>query len=210
MGRQSQTIGLYRLNLGECDGAISEFERSVGWYSKTLQEFRTRRDSLGESEANNVLDLLYSALLSGDTELGHNAAEMALEVPGEFVDRFPTIYRFYYMKSLAASILNTDDRQEYLDSLEESLVDTSDTQHTFFEALWTALSGLEKADEDRFSTGVEQLLDWHHQQVDLENKTDAKDLVCRQGAALIVLARRKGVNVRVDSEYLPECVYELA
>lgn len=210
IGRNSQAIGLYRLSLGDCNTSIDEFTISVEWYCTALHELRYRRDSAWESETNNVLDLLYSALLTGDDERHQNAAKMALDVPEEFVDRFPPTYRYYYLKALAASILDTGVQHEYLDSLEETLADLDSTKHTFFEALWIALSGIEERDEDKFDTGVKQLLDWHHKQVDFENKTSANDLVCRQAATLMVLARQKGLDVHVDSEFIPDCVYELA
>lgn len=210
IGRNYQNTGMFELVLGDCGNSMSEFEESVEWYSRALEEFRNRRDSPWESEANNVLDLLHSALLSGHTEHREMAAEMALEVPEEFVDRFPTTYRYFYMKALAASILETNEACQYLNSLEKELANLEGTKHTFFEALWLALSGIEQRDDKQFSEGIHQFLNWHDQQVDFENKTSAKDLVCRQAASLLVLARQKGLEVRIDSEYIPECVYELA
>lgn len=209
IGRQSQVIGLYSLSIGECEDSKVEFTTSVLWYRDALEKLRGRRNSAWESESNNALDVLYSALLSGDEKLVSEAAKSALEVPDEYVDRFPTTYRYYYLKAFATAILETDDQQYYLDELEKTLGDLDGTKEAFFEPLWAALSGLTHRDTEAFLTGIEQFLAWHHSQVDFENKTSAKDLVCRQATALIVLARQKGMDVRVESEYIPECIYEL-
>lgn len=209
-GDKLQSLGLYKLPLGECVDATAEFTRSAEWYIDSLEELRNRRNSTWESEANHALYVLYSGVLSGDPDIAHRAASIALDVPEKFVDRFPTTYWYYLVKALAATVLDTGAQERYLNEMRETLDDLDGTNKTFFEALWEALSGIVHRNEQEFENGVERLLEWHDGKVDFENRTDANDLVSRQGVTLVVLARRTGMDVCIDSEYVPGCVYELA
>ncbi|WP_255192249.1 Imm49 family immunity protein [Natronobeatus ordinarius] len=91
---------------------------------------------------------------------------------------------------------------EYLDEL-------PDDHPEYFGALWHALTGIVDRDEQAFEDGIAQFLEWHDDNVDFENKTSADDLVCLPVLTLVVLARRDGMDVSVDSPYVPDCVDDL-
>lgn len=210
-GSKAQIIGLFKLSLGECDDAAATLTEATEWYRDAVVEFRARRDSPADNfeGETTLLDYLYCGLLCGDEELLGEGAEYVRDTEPEHYDRFETQWRYSYTQALAAIILDTGDQQEFLKDLEESIPAHDDSHERFFTALWTILSGIENRDRDQFSEGATQFLEWHDGQVDFKNKVSPKDLVCRQVAALIILARRNEMDVRLDSEYIPECVYEI-
>lgn len=211
VGNKSHAVGLYKLALGECDSAVLDFVTSAEWYYKGTVKTRDQRESISDDfeGETTLLKYLYSALLTSEEELVIQAAKLANDTSVRHYHQFSTIHRYYFMQAITATILNKGDQQEYISEMEKSLTDLDGTTKTFFEALWIALSGITKEDRERFRSGIEQLLEWHDQKTDFKNKTSANDLVSRQAIALITLARRKGIDVYVDSEYIPECIYEI-
>lgn len=212
VAQMSMSTGLYSFALSECDPGYSELQHATEWYRDAIREYRTRRDSPKDNfeGETTLLDYLYCALLSGDNELFTEAAGLVRETEPEHYDRFDTQWRYSYTQALAALVLDAGDQREFLDDLERTIPDHDDAHERFFTALWIALAGIDEGDEGQFDDGVEQFLEWHDGQVDFENKTSAEDLVCKQVAALVVLARHRGMAVRVDSEYVPDCVYKVA
>ena len=212
MGMKYQALGLYKLSLEECDAAVSEFITATKWYRDSVRKFRQRRDSPSDNfeGGTTLLKFLYCAVFSREEDLAIEASKLALETSIHHYRRFSTEWRYYYMKALAASILGTKEQEKYLNKMEQTLAHLDGTTKTFFEALWNSLSGLIDKDTERFCMGIKQILEWHDGKVDFENKTSAKDLVCQQAASLLVLAQQKGMEIRVDSEYIPECVYDIA
>lgn len=211
IGNKSHAIGLYKLTLGECNEAVTDFRMSAEWYYKGVQETRSRRESVsGDFEGDTtLLKYLYSALLAGDEDLLTQAAELARETSIRHYHQLSTTHRYYFMQAIAATILHTGEQQDFLDEMETTLADLGGTTQTFFEALWELLSGIVNKDIEQFHTGIDQLLDWHDGKVDFENRTSAKDLVSRQSVALIALANREDMDVHVDSPYVPDCISDL-
>lgn len=208
----AQNVGLFRLVLEECDSAVDELGTASTWYRDSIQTFRQRRDSPSDNfeGETTLLNYLYCALLADDGAVVSEAAKIALNTDIDHYEGFSTLWRYHYMNALAAIILDTGTQAEQLANLEETLDDLDGSHAAFFGALWRALAGIEARDADQFTAGIDQLLDWHDGKVDFETKTDPKDLVCRQAAALLVVARRNGMDVHVDSEYIPECVSNIS
>jgi len=202
---------LYKLALGSCEDAVPDFGESTEWYYKGTRETRQRRESLSDDFEGGVrlLKYLYSAILSGDEELLEQATEVAFETHESHYHQFSTIHRYHLMNALAAIIQETGDQQHHLDDLEATLDDLPDDHPQYFGALWQALTGIVDQDVEAFEDGIEQFLEWHDDNVDFDNKISAGDLVCLQAVALIVLARRKGVNTSIESPYIPDCLDEL-
>ena len=212
-GMVSRNLGLYQFTLGECEPGIEEFHTAIRLYRDSIREFRAQRDSPSENFEGEItlLDYLYCTLFSGDVDLTANAAETVLATEKDHYERFSTEWRYHYTMALAASILDTGEQNRYLSELEKLIPDGDKSHEVFFTALWMVISGIENRNKNRFYTGFDRLLEWHEgEKIDLENKTSADDLVCKQAAALIVLANRKAIDVHVDSPYIPDCVYELA
>lgn len=212
VGSRSQNVGLYRLALGECEDAVAEFERSAEWYDRGAREIRSRRESLSEDFVGeeSLLRHLYSAILAGDDELLERASEVALETDESHYQRVTSTHRYHLMNALVAILTGTEDPRPHLDDLVDTFPELPEEHQRFFGAIETALRGIAERDTDEFYAGIDRLLEWHDEEkVDLENKTSAEDLVCLQATTLIVLARRNGLDVRVTSPYVPECIYEM-
>jgi len=211
IGNDYQQIALFKMALGNCKAAIPEFETSAEWYYDGARETRERRDSLSEDfeGGTTLLKYFYSALLAGDEDLLTQATEIAFETEESHYHQFSETHRYYLLNALAATVAETGDQQAYLDELEATLDDLPDDHDQYFGGLWRALSGIVTDDTKLFSEGVDQFLDWHDNNVNFENKTSPEDLVCKQVVALLVLARRNGMDVHVDSPYIPDCVSDL-
>ncbi|WP_255191830.1 immunity 49 family protein [Natronobeatus ordinarius] len=210
-GSKGQKIGLYKLALGSCVEAVPDFQMSAEWYYKGARETRQRRESLSDDFEGGMrlLKYLYSAILSGDDALLEQATEIAFETHESHYHQFSTVHRYHLMNALAATVQETGDQQHHLDELEATLDDLPDDHPQYFGALWQALTGVVDRDEQAFEDGIAQFLEWHDDNVDFENKTSADDLVCLPVLTLVVLARRDGMDVSVDSPYVPDCVDDL-
>ena len=210
-GMVSQNIGLYYFALDECDTGVEHFQFATEQYRRSITDLREQRETPSDNfeGETTLLDYLYCTLLSREIPSSKTAAELVLKTEREHYERFSTEWRYYYTMALAASILENGEQHQYLDQLQKTIPTHDQAHEQFFTALWTALSGIKNRGEDEFCAGINQFLDWHDKNVDFDTKTSATDLVCKQVAALIVLARRNGMDVYIDSEYIPECVYEL-
>lgn len=210
-GDKYQKIGLYKLALGRCGDAIPDFGQSAEWYYKGAQETRTRRDSLSDDFEGGarLLKYLYSAILSGEERRLEQATTIAFETAESHYHHHSTEFRYHFMTALAAEIQDTEDQRGHLDSLATTFEALPDDHRQYFGALHGLLTGIVDRDEQAFDDGVDEFLHWHDDNVDFENRTSADDLVCLPVTALLVLARRKGMDAHVESPYVPEYVDEL-
>lgn len=215
VGSDARAIGTYRLRLGECERAADEFRLAADHYRTALETTRDREDSLVRGEPIRLRDLLEVALLSGDDSLIEAASDLALETPLESAETLPDKpYHYYYPLAVAATIAETGGQQEYLERLDDA-IEEIDPAHTegdlrgYYRTRSSALSGVVSRDGAQFDSGLSELLS-HHEKASSSESTQPDQLVCIGGSALIVLARRKGMDVRVDSPFVPECVFEIA
>ena len=211
IGSKAFSIGLYKLSLGECGDSVTDFEFAAEWYNKGVYETRQRRNSLSDDfeGGERLLNYLYVSILSKNEELLDQAAELCLNTSEKHYDQFSTNYRYYFMKALAATIRGTGDEQRYLNELGATLPELPDDHYQFFDALWTILTGITQSNSDQFYSGTNQFLEWHeNNKIDLESRTSADDLICKQITSFIIVANQKDMDVRVESPYIPECIYE--
>lgn len=211
-GSKSQTIGLYKMALGACADAVDDFETAAEWYFEGARETRRRHDSLSNDFEGGVtlLEYLYSTILAGDDERLEQAMDVARETDESHYHQFSTTVRYHLMNALVAILDDTSEHRAHLEELETEMQDLPDDHERYFGALKTALEGIVDRDSAAFHTGVERFLEWHDEEnVELENRTSADDLVCFEVVTLIVLARREGMDVHVSSPYVPECIYQM-
>lgn len=187
MGAKNRSVGVYLLRIGECREAASEFGTATNHFVTALEMTRDRQDSPEMGEAIDLRKLLEFALLSGDDGLVETAADLALDTPSNFPDLHADYdFYHYYAMALAAAIAESETLEPHLVHLDDA-VDDIDPEHTegdvrgYYRSRYSALSGIASRDEAQFRSGISD-----------------------------VLARRKGMDVRIDSEFVPECVYEIA
>lgn len=214
IGNNSRSIALYHFKLGECDEGRDEFQTAVNSYQTAIELSRTRVDVVDRSDPIRVRDLLHMALLTGDSDLVETAAELALNTPSEYTDEYSSLYHYYYVMALAGAITDTGSLKEYLQLLDTEIdaIDPAyveDDIHVFYRTWWTTLEGIISREEQRVQAGITDLLA-HHDDTAPEETTHPKELVCISATALLVLARWHGLEIHIDSEYIPECVYEFS
>lgn len=210
-----RAIAVYQFVLGECSEGRAEFRAAADHYRTALELTRDRHDAPQKGEPIRLRMLLEAALLSGDDDLVEAAADLTLETPPSFVETYP-VYDFYhyYAMALATAIAETGELESFLQRLDDAVEDL-DPEHTegdvrgHYRSRSSALAGIASRDEAQFDSGISDVLAHHAESSSLDS-TQPKELVCIGGAALLVLARRKGMDVHVDSEFVPECVYEIA
>lgn len=213
IGNNSRAIALYHFKLEECNKEKSEFRTAVNYYLTSIEMSRARAELVDRNDPISIRYLLHAALLSGEEPLVKTAADLALETPSEYTEEYSSLYHYYYVMALASVIADTGPTQEYLDHLDEEIdainpAYVEDDLHVLYRAWWTTLQGIVTQDDQRLRAGITDLLA-HHDETTAEDSTKAKDLVCISAVALLVLAHRHGLEVHVDSEYIPDCVDEL-
>lgn len=214
VGHDSRAAAVYYLVLDECEEATHKFRTAATHYRNVVQLARKKSGSPEENEPVDLRYLLHVALLADDGTVIMNAADLTLGISSAYVKQYSSLYHYYYVAALAAEIQETGDQQTYLDELDEVIEGINPDYvekklHVLYRAWWRVLSGIVSRDEQLFDQGMTELLD-HHAEFASSNSTNPKDLVCLSGAALVALARRKGMDIRIESEYVPDCVYELA
>lgn len=122
-----------------------------------------------------------------------------------------TLYRYYYVKSLAALVSGDDRLEEYLRLFDEYAGDPRDEGNEslaeFFELLATALNEIYKRNVETVRDTLEGLLDRYATKVGTNPRIS--DRVYIPAAALLVLARRRGLAIEIDHEHLPQHIVEL-
>lgn len=215
LGHNSRSIALCYFALQECDEGIAEFRTAADHYLSSIRSNYEDKDSIDRVEPVRLRYLLHVALLSGDDSRLRDATDSTSKLAKEYVAEHPdALHHYYYVVALAAEIQDTGDQKTYLDKLDEAIESINPDYvekklHVLYRAWWRILSGIVSRDEQVFDQGMTELLDYHAEFASSDS-TSPKELVCLSGTALVVLARRKGLDVRVDSEYIPACVDELA
>lgn len=108
-------------------------------------------------------------------------------------------------RSLANVAIGSASQEEYIDALRESVTDEDAHLQRYFGAVATVLDGIRTGDEESVEDGLVILLDRHAEK--REGKSSSlRDHVSRRPLALFLLARKRGLNIDIDSQYIPDTV----
>ncbi|QIB74797.1 immunity 49 family protein [Halogeometricum borinquense] len=156
---------------------------------------------------------MFLALISRDDELITEIASEALELDDFYLDLFASEYedspyRFYHMKVLAATILSDDRLNELLDALKaevEMMTPVSAKQfgETLNEVRVTIYELLRQEDSGGVVSALEEYLNRHATVTPLSTE-DPDELIDNELIALCLLANDRGIDVTVDSPYVPD------
>ncbi|MFC7046967.1 Imm49 family immunity protein [Halobacteriaceae archaeon GCM10025711] len=186
---QARIIGLYRSVLGDREAAFEWLGKSAEWYL----------DSYGPGKAAMLVRAQLTAVLARDDALMAKAAEMAHEAEsGE-----PTY--FDGVATCLSSLIRGDDEAtlRHADALTD-LESTAFQDVDYYDGLGTCCRAIATGDESLLETALETVLERHETLIPKLGDRTHDAQVCIPAAAIVVLARQRGLDVDVESEYLPE------
>lgn len=215
LGGDASALGRYSLALDNGEQAEDWFAESATYYLKGITRHREQRknatssqEAYWENEPQTLRDALYSALLSRRESVLEKVGKLTLETDESFVEQYPEpipLSVYYYVKTLAAFVVNDESRQNYLNRLEEVSEELDSDLMVLFEARLTTLRGLQDDAPKEVYDGLQNLVEYHCREINGEPKT-ASDVVDLQSCALLRLAILKGMEPSLESRYIPECI----
>lgn len=203
-------IASCELHLGNVEAAREWFARAALADRSYLHLVVTRWEELSSGAqtrgGTRALSAMINALLAGDHRLIEAITEQVLTLSDDYPNEYAGTGEYYWKACTVASIVEDDLTAaiEYLDAyiavLDEGEFDT----HS--EGLVRAHRGLVDADRDRVRQGLQQMLD-HHDSA-LEELPSRMELMSHIVGSHLLLARDRGMDIHVDSEYLPDALEE--
>lgn len=213
-------VGLGKLYLSEVGDASEWFANvSPGWIEDATAkwEFKLEGDKQPRIDRlpwRHLYRALQSAVLSGDEAVIESSATAVRErATAPELDDLPGQehgHRAWIVRAFAALLLGRDDVPDYLEEARSRLDDDSYHQG-YFGSQVDALEGIFEQDEVATREAIEDCLAFHAASfTDNEDMHFVEEVVSADACTFIVLARQRGLDIHVDSEYVPEAVYELA
>lgn len=208
-------IGISSVGLGDIETAREHFSLASREYRTSVREARKREGDLHtfRNIPMTLVNGVYSAALAGNGELARTLSGEILELPPEmrppheFVDESVTFHpdKYYLARCLAGAVLDRVDQAD-LEELEAINEDKPPVDALYGQAILDFARGLDEDEPALVERGVESMLEHHDRELDEENVVDV--LMCPQATALLVLARQRGYDVEIDSEFVPEDLVE--
>lgn len=200
-------IGAFRLLVDEPDAGRTAFADAARHYLQSAVESRPyRHEPPTDKWRNEPIRLvrgLYCALVADDPELREECASEAVALDDEYLEENPA-QLFYRAKAVGAVALD-DDRQGKFVSEFETAVDPDFVPEDL--AIARACRGILDGDGAEVAAGVEDLLDHHRDRIEGEPDTKS-EVVSLPATALVLLARDRGLDVWVDSGFVPAVLRE--
>lgn len=213
----AEGVGICKLYLGHVEEGRERFAEATQYNFSFDDAVSKYEDSVTGSRLahrpTHYMETLHAAILSGEKKLVRQATERVLEMDeDQYLDEwgdFEFHHVLYYVKALA-HLLEGDSETSgfYLQKLDE-------LDHGFenFEALWDCLNAVVAADRQWIIEGLTRLLEWHDDEYGM-NPSAATDFISVDATALLVLARRNGLDVGPADfdeslrEHLPTALFE--
>lgn len=191
----------YAVLLGDLETARRHFARGAHHALNFVRDARDHREELDRSwwevEPEELEHALTRSVLAGDENAQEDAVRLTEELDRAFLDEFPDSVTWYYRPhALAGMLADGDDRETRLQDLREV------ASGTFARGLCTVYDGLVDGDARRVRTGLEALLEYHESIVG-STPSERLEYINHVATALLVLARTRGLEVSVDSEFVP-------
>lgn len=217
VGGAARDIGICLLPLSNHEKAKAKFSEAVEYYLSFTDAITEHADAVDGAEhaqrPTHYKETINVAVLTNDGELILQAVRHPLDFDDEQYLAEWGDWEFhhvlYYVKALAHTL---DDELETARSYLEKL-DAVNHDHGNYDALHDALLSVVESDRDAFIAGLSDLLAWHDDAYGHDLST-ATHFVCVDATALLVLARREGMDVGPEDfeeelrAYLPEVLFE--
>lgn len=216
----ADTVALGMLVVSDTEDAVDWFAQlAPAWTKQAEEEWKYKLANETEYHLGRFpwLDLyraLRSAVLSGDRAVIETTATAVWDlVTDPRLDEYPSqddAVRASIVRALTALLLDRDDVAKYIEEARAKFDDTNRHQE-YYGSQVAAIEAIDEDDADGTEDAVRQSLVYHDQ-----NFTNNEDLhfieesVATHACLFVALARQHGLDVHVDSEYVPEAIYDLA
>jgi hypothetical protein len=182
-------------------GASHELEVYRAYQRYAIEDWDQRHWS---SEPIYLLEPFYKALVAEDEELLEDIVSAVSELSSEPEAEHDALYRYYLVKTIDALVRDApvSEQREYVQGIRSAAAKARPELQEYFTAFATALEGIVECEKPLFRRGIELTLREHDDNVDGEPQGPQQWLDYRS-MALLVLARRNGLSVDVESPYLP-------
>lgn len=211
IGRDEQNIGLYKLLVVDVAAATNQFEEATRRYllkyeHKKNYENEENGQSYWHPQMSTLEQLLYGALLTRNERLVNKAAEHVRELDDSYVHKFPkTAHRYFHVKALAAVATDAEVQHEYVEEFRKSFADKESSHQRYFGAIATILEGIVETDEELVCDGLEILID-HYDEDANDEPEGLSDRVSKRITAFVMLAQQRGIDLDIESRYIPDCI----
>lgn len=211
IGDDLRRIGLYKLLLGELSSSEEKFEEAtrkklLKYNYKSEYELEEYGRTCWQTQMSVLEEVLYTALLARNDELTQKVVAEVTKLDSAYKNEYPkTVYCYYHVKALANVAIDSASQKEYIDALRESVADEDAHLQQYFGAVAAILDGIRIGDETRVEDGLITLLDRHAEKRE-GKRSSLRDHVSRRPLALFLLARKRGLEIDIDSQYIPDTV----
>ena len=207
LGQRLRTLGLYKLLLGNHDQAREHFKEATRRRLERVRRARALGDEISASdhrnEAHVLRKALFTAALAADEDLLTETADETMAIDSGFVDRVEsTRYDYYAAKAIASLVVDSDEVRDHLDGLEASLDLLQSGPREYYRSMMETVAGIRREDAEQTATGLQGVLAVHEGDVQGDPDT-CGELVSVTATALFALAHQCGVDVEVESEFVP-------
>ena len=100
---------------------------------------------------------------------------------------------------------DAEDQQEYVEKFQKSFADEELSHQRYFGAIASVLEGVVEEDEELLRDGLEILID-HHDEDTNDDPEGISDRVSRRVTALVMLAQQHGMDLDIESRYVPDSI----
>ncbi|MFC6732362.1 Imm49 family immunity protein [Haladaptatus sp. DYSN1] len=157
-------------------------------------------------------EAIRTALLAADPRVVGATATEILALEESYLDQYPhEMTRYWRLTGLAAFLLgDTEHAHAALETVSETFASESEevSVDPLGEALSDILDGLLADNATAAQRGLDALDQSHRVQVP-DDPYASEDVLDHYTSAYLVLARHRGMDIRVENEYVPTAVYEI-
>lgn len=213
-------VGTYLLWLGETATANRWFERAANLSLQRGLAAAAHADDLDPTDVRVIGKALTKAVvyavLSRSSDCVEEVTAETLELESSFRDVIEengaNPLTFDTCKLLAAASAGQDElAREYVERVRNTATDPDSAFSSVPPGenppLADACEGLIDGDAEAVTDAVEATLDAHADDVD-DDPRGFREIVDRMAAAILVLARDRGLDVTVDSRYIPDALFD--
>lgn len=214
IGSHARRHAIFSLITGTPDTVRQSFEQSAHGYVDCVKmaqvELQPGKLATLTGAPIKLAKAFYTGVLSGDDETLSRVAETALdlpfevEVPYDEVDETITFDADKYHLALALAAVAADQPEtatDHAEQLRAANVDNEGVNELHFRASIEFVEGMVDRDADMVEQGIRSMIERHERQYDPQNVSDK--IACLEATSFLVLARKRGLDVAVDSEFIP-------
>lgn len=202
--------------LGEQEQAREAYRQAANYCVEFVEAMREHRDvirdQMWEDAPAGYTEAMWYVLISRDTDLCEDIAAETLELDDSYLSEFgetdpDSAVRYFNAKVLAAAILDHERFEELAGKLDRAIelsvpADVREQKYLNSDFEWLAYSAIYEREADPFVDNLDKFLQGRAHNTSLDTD-DPDELVDDEVTALCLLANDKGINVTIDSPYVP-------